>query len=607
MNGSMFSMRYKDCDPLQTVTRIRNILSELNILTTEEWKQDIEGYYSLNLSVIGANIFSNGKGTSYEYAMASAYGEFMERLQNLLVVKSHRGMRSEALRYKGFIHAPDEKHIGIDDILKNREKWLEVFTFEAADEEEKRMILEKWKTADYYSGISDFIALPYLNTNGGSIHHIPVIMLLARYGSNGMCAGNTAEEALVQGISETIERYVNYRIVKDRITPPTVPDKYIIENCPFLYNMIQRLENKGDFKVIIKDCSLGQGFPVVGAVILSKRQQSYFIKFGAHPVFEIALERCLTELLQGKELNNLNWMSNFSYMNNETETFKNVMDIFVDGRGYYPLEFFSENYSYGFSEFEYTGSCCNKDMLSYLLGLVKKKGYDVLIRDVSFLDFPSFHVVIPFFSEMNDSNHEIINRLAGRRKAARTLSGLEKADRTELQQVIDFMYENDYSPFDSIVKALHLSLGSGFAWNNIKRDLFICSAYYKIGDYKKAYKAMDSFLREMVLEPGSKSFEYYRCIRDHIGARADGVHDESWISGILKKFYHEQTVDKVISDMREPERIFRNCSGLECFECSKCFFTKFCVYDSMERIYLKLKQKYAENPIDQKKLVSLYQ
>jgi hypothetical protein len=111
-----------------------------------------------------------------------------------------------------------------------------------------------------------------------------------------MCAGNTREEALLQGISEIIERYVNYKILEGSIIPPTIPEEYL-KKFPPQYYMIQTFMKTSNYKLIVKDCSLNEGFPAVGIVVIDSQHQKYFWGLGAHPVFEIALERTLTELL----------------------------------------------------------------------------------------------------------------------------------------------------------------------------------------------------------------------------------------------------------------------------------------------------------------------
>lgn len=70
------------------------------------------------------------------------------------------------------------------------------------------------------------------------------------YGSNGMCAGNSPEEALVQGLSEIIERVVQRRIFTEKPALPDVPEEYI-QQFPYVYEIIQNLRNKRKKAIII--------------------------------------------------------------------------------------------------------------------------------------------------------------------------------------------------------------------------------------------------------------------------------------------------------------------------------------------------------------------
>ena len=80
------SNHYKEASPLNTVHKIRQILFEKNILVTESnWMQSGTSYHSLSLKIDSIPISVNGKGVTKELALASAYGEMMERLQNMTV------------------------------------------------------------------------------------------------------------------------------------------------------------------------------------------------------------------------------------------------------------------------------------------------------------------------------------------------------------------------------------------------------------------------------------------------------------------------------------------------------------------------------------------
>lgn len=595
--------KYKDCSPLQTINRIRGILGELNILTVENLTMAVEGYYTVKVEIAGTGLFSVGKGVNQVYALASGYGELIERIQNNALYRFKIAMCQEAYNHGDFVYAPDEKQVSINDLLDSREKCINTFTSEAKDNEEKHNILKEWNSIEINSSNKpdSFVAVPYLRLNDGKIINIPYNMISLRFGSNGMCAGNTNEEALVQGISEVIERHATTEIITKNIVPPTIPDSYL-KKYPHLYSMIKRLENYGNFQLIIKDCSLGEGYPVTGAILLDKNTSRYFVRFGCHPVFEIALERTLTEILQGKDLNNtVAWMKSFSYLIDLCDNWSNSLQILIDGFGFSRPEFFSDNFSYEFVEFRKFNDASNKEMLQYLIGLLKEKGHEIFIRDVSFLGFPSFHVLVPFFSEIYDLNTRIIDIMKNNNDLMRISRNLNGATYEELKLVIGSVYMRKFTHQDSIIKFLRLPVKTTFPYNLMKRDKLVCSAFYKTGDYENAYKAIDGYLQEIDSGKIDPAVSYFKCVRDYIGARNAGVDNESYIKGILGKFYTEDIVEKVMAGMRNPEETFKAFGALSCYRCDECSLRNHCWYPSIKDYHMIIKDSYALNVINQER------
>jgi len=77
---------YKAVLPSSTVSKIRQILESIDIFTFENNREDYGlQLYSSRLLINNLDSFGigvSGKGMKRDYALASAYGEFMERLQN---------------------------------------------------------------------------------------------------------------------------------------------------------------------------------------------------------------------------------------------------------------------------------------------------------------------------------------------------------------------------------------------------------------------------------------------------------------------------------------------------------------------------------------------
>ncbi len=144
------------------------------------------------------------------------------------------------------------------------------------------------------------------------------------------------------------------------------------------------------------------------------------------------------------------------------------------------------------------------------------------------------------------------------------------------------------------LKLTDIQAKESFPWNGVKTGLVLASAYFRLGMMRESHEAMKQFVQTL----DGKSASYYRCVRDYIGARADGMADAD-ITQLLNVFYSEKLVDKVISDLRDPGRIFRNFMRVSCYECDHCEFRTHCHYPATKEIILKLKDRYAGNPIDQ--------
>jgi|GEM_PF-476655 len=641
--------KYKDDLPLNTIKRIRQILSDLGLLLVEQWINSVEGIYSVRLEIVSTGVGQNGKGTSPAYALASAYGEFIERLQNR-VLYQEIDLDPAVLQEGGFYYAPDEKLLSIEELLQENSQLTQVLLKSVTAEEggdvkgvvefaeqakaedllakkvqqwfpevtvkDKRyQAAQKWMVANPAGCPADFVALPFYNVKADDLCYVPYQMLRIPVGSNGTCAGNTPEEALVQGISEIMERHVHQQIFDKKFSPPTIPNEYI-QQYPTLYERIQRIEQNGRFKVIIKDCSLEQDFPVVGVVLVDPQSQGYFVRLGAHPTFAIALERCLTELLQGKDLNHelSQVFTPFDYSDRKVDQPLNKNTLLRIGKGSYPKEFFASNFSYEFKPFKDVSGFSNPEMLRYLTDLILSKGYTLLVRDVSYLGFPSYQVMVPGISEVYDffDNNKLVYQTI-REEVKKTMRHLPTATDRELRQMISYLIRRQGYIFeaDTFTRLLGFPVTAGHPWEATPAFLFISAALYKMDKIKEAY----GFMRQLaaatqaVQNQGDPGFEaikvYYRSVRDFLGARVDGLSEDE-IAALLTNFYPESVVEQVLTKWRDPQRVLQDYGHLNCWNCTECNLGGYCAQPQLKELHQKLKERQAQNTPDQKKLKEVF-
>lgn len=180
---------------------------------------------------------------------------------------------------------------------------------------------------------------------------------------------------------------------------PDVPENYI-EKYERIYQLYKKLKSNKEIHCFVKDCSFGGKYPVVALIVVEKDTGCFGVKFGCHPDFGVALERCFTEAAQGRKINEFTKTSILDFQNNGVATENNICNAFKIAQGQYPFQLFSKKSTYDFTPYEEIIGSSNKILLKEWIDRIIKSGYDVLIRDVSYLDFPSFHIIIPGLSEL---------------------------------------------------------------------------------------------------------------------------------------------------------------------------------------------------------------
>ena len=288
----------KDAALEDSIERFQTKLQALGFDIEEaSWLNPVPNVWSVHIRDKECSLcFTNGKGASKKAALASALGEYFERLStNYFFADFYLG---EQVANGDFVHYPNEKWFPIEgDQLPAG--LLDSFTrkFYNPDGEVTADMLVDLQSGNEERGI---VALPFERQSDHQTVYIPMNIIGNLYVSNGMSAGNTRTEARTQGLSEVFERHVKNKIIAEALSLPLIPDE-VIARYPGIKASIDALEAEG-FPIYSFDASLGGRYPVICVVLLNPNNGTCFASFGAHPRFEVAFERTVTELLQGRSL-----------------------------------------------------------------------------------------------------------------------------------------------------------------------------------------------------------------------------------------------------------------------------------------------------------------
>lgn len=384
----------KDASLEHSITTLRGRLAGLGFHIEERsWLNPVEGVWSVHVRDHDcALLFSNGKGASELAARASALGEFFERLStNYFWTHFYLG---DVIAHRAYVHAPDERWFALDgDAWPEGLLNPELQAFYNPDDAVRAEQLVDLNSGNVARGIC---ALPYQRLADGTIAYFPVNLIGNLYVSNGMSAGNTLMEARTQALSEIFERHVKFRIIKEALCLPDVPEA-VIARYPRIAAGIRGLRDAG-FGIVVKDASLGGRYPVMNVTLLHPDDQGCFASFGAHPRFEIALERALTELLQGRALDALAGFPAPGFDTAEIADPQNLEIHFVDSSGVLSWEFLRSTPDFDFADWNF--STTTEADYHWSVTALHAEGHQIYIADFTHLGVYACRILVPGVSEI---------------------------------------------------------------------------------------------------------------------------------------------------------------------------------------------------------------
>lgn len=389
----------KDLPLEETIANMSGILAGLGMkIEIASWRNIVPNVWSLHIRDAQSPLcFTNGKGASKESALASALGEFIERLNcNFFYNDQFWG---EEIANADFVHYPNERWFkpGPRDALPEEildEYCLAIYN---PDGELRGSHLYDTNSGNKARGIC---SLPFVRQSDGEVVYFPSNLIENLYLSNGMSAGNTLAEAQVQCLSEIFERAVKREILENELALPDVPQE-VLAKYPGIVAGIQGLEEQG-FPVLVKDASLGGEFPVMCVTLMNPRTGGVFASFGAHPSFEVALERSLTELLQGRSFEGLNDLPQPTFESQALTEPNNFVEHFIDSSGVVSWRFFSAKADYEFVEWDFSGHGeeSNAQEAATLFGILEDMGKEVYMAVYDDLGANACRILVPGYSEI---------------------------------------------------------------------------------------------------------------------------------------------------------------------------------------------------------------
>lgn len=543
----------KDLPLEQTIANMSGKLADLGMkIEIASWRNIVPNVWSLHIRDADSPMcFTNGKGSSKESALASALGEFLERLNcNFFYNDQFFG---EEIANADFVHYPQERWFkpGPNDELPQEildEYCLDIYN---PDGELCGSHLYDTNSGNFERGIC---SLPYVRQSDGETVYFPSNLIENLFLSNGMSAGNTLAEAQVQCLSEIFERAVKREILENEIALPDVPQD-VLAKYPGIVAGIQGLEEQG-FPVLVKDASLGGRFPVMCVTLMNPRTGGVFASFGAHPSFEVALERSLTELLQGRSFEGLNDLPQPTFESQAVQEPNNFVEHFIDSTGLVSWRFFSAKADVDFVEWDFSANNekSNEEEAANLFAILEALELDSYMAVYDDLGVQACRILVPGYSEVYPLEDLIWDNTNKALYFREDILNLHALNDEQLEDLVERLEESGLDNYTDITTLIGIEFDDNTVWGQLTILELKLLIYLALDRLEEAKELTETFLQfnDNTVERGL----FYQALNVLLEVVLDDELEPEDYIGNFRRMYGNERMDAVVGSIDGSVRFY---------------------------------------------------
>ncbi|MEA3252138.1 MAG: OsmC domain/YcaO domain-containing protein [Pseudomonadota bacterium] len=480
----------KDLPLEQTIANMTDILEKLGMkIEIASWRNIVPHVWSLHIRDAASPMcFTNGKGATKEAALCSALGEFIERLScNFFYNDQFFG---EEIAASAFVHYPNEAWFqpGPNDELP-----AEILDDHCRTIYDPESELRGSHLYDTNSGRTDrgIVSLPFVRQSDGETVYFPSNLIENLYLSNGMSAGNTVAEAQVQCLSEIFERAVKRQVIEQEIVLPDVPQG-VLAKYPEIVEGIEALEAQG-FPVLVKDASLGGQFPVACVTLMNPKTGGVFASFGAHASMQVAIERSLTELLQGRSFEGMNDLPAPTFNSQAVVEPNNFVEHFIDSSGVISWRFFSSRSDIEFCEWDFSGT--NEEEAASLFQILEDEGLETYMAVFDELGAPVCRILVPGYSEVYPVEDLVWDNTNMALAFREDILNLHSLDGVQLADLLERLEESELDEQMKIVTLIGIEFDDNTVWSELTIHELKLLIHLALKQFEQALDHVEMFLQ----------------------------------------------------------------------------------------------------------------
>jgi hypothetical protein len=231
--------------------------------------------------------------------------------------------------------------------------------------------------------------------------------------------------------------------------------------------------------------------------LMNPRTGGVFASFGAHPSFEVALERSLTELLQGRSFEGLNDLPQPTFASEAVTEPYNFVEHFIDSSGVVSWRFFSAKADFDFVEWDFSGQGenSNAEEAATLLGILEDMGKEVYTAVYDQLGATACRILVPGYSEIYPVEDLVWDNTNKSLLFREDILNLHRLDDASLEALLERLENNELDEYSDIASLIGIEFDENTDWGQLTVLELKLLINLALQQFEEAHELVGAFLQ----------------------------------------------------------------------------------------------------------------
>jgi ribosomal protein S12 methylthiotransferase accessory factor len=289
---------------------------------------------------------------------------------------------------------------------------------------------------------------------------------------------------------------------------------------------------------------------------MNPRTGGVFASFGAHPSFEVALERSLTELLQGRSFEGLNDLPPPTFVSEAVTEPNNFVEHFIDSSGIISWRFFSAKSDYAFVERDFTSKSDKANMdeaetLFTILNGIDKESY-VAVYDQ--LGATACRILVPGYSEVYPIEDLIWDNTNKALLFRSDILNILSLDDASLVKLLDRLENSELDEYGDIATLIGIEFDENTVWGQLTVLELKLLIHLALRQFEAAQELVGAFLQYNDNTLERKLF--YQALDAALAIELDSTLEISDYASNLRRMFGDDQMDAVLGSIDGSVRFY---------------------------------------------------